>query len=489
MAHDTGIVGDGITADAALAIPNAEPGATWAFRVDGGAPAAVYDPGALKDGAHTVSVTQTDAAGNVSAAGSLSFLLDSQAPVLQPISRMQVGLVPAEGTVLAGATDATALHVVDARFGSNGAEFAVPAGGQTVVSGSHGTLSIAGDGSYRYVPTAYAADGDTFSIDVADAAGNVSRTSLHIATSSAIPQSAPSFTFALTEARFDFSHGHDLMTAPDGTVTDLTGARTITFTDGTVQEADGSPLVDDLYYVATNPDVWAAHVDPDQHYAQYGWREGRNPNAYFDTRAYLAQNPDVAAAGVNPLTHYDTYGRHEGRSPGSAFSAEAYLAVNPDVAAAGLDPLAHYLQYGRSEGRATVAGLTLTGDGDHLYGDFDASFYLAANPDVAAVARSSGVASDSFAFSHYLRYGAAEGRDPNPYFDTRFYLAHNPDVAASGMNPLLHYEQYGWREGRDPSAAFGTNAYLTAHPNVAAAQMDPLHHYLVNGFQDGRPVA
>jgi hypothetical protein len=49
---------------------------------------------------------------------------------------------------------------------------------------------------------------------------------------------------------------------------------------------------------------------------------------------------------------------------------------------------------------------------------------------------------------HYLRFGAAEGRNPSPKFDTVYYLESNPDVAAAGVNPLLHYIQFGISEGR-----------------------------------------
>jgi len=35
--------------------------------------------------------------------------------------------------------------------------------------------------------------------------------------------------------------------------------------------------------------------------------------AQFDTLGYLANNPDVAAAGVNPLDHFLTFGIYEGR--------------------------------------------------------------------------------------------------------------------------------------------------------------------------------
>jgi hypothetical protein len=114
---------------------------------------------------------------------------------------------------------------------------------------------------------------------------------------------------------------------------------------------DGYVLVDDGFYLAHNPDVRAAGIDPEIHYARYGWREGRNPNALFDTSGYLAIYADVAAAGVNPLDHYNTWGWKEGRDPSGAFDTLSYLSAYPDVAAAGMNPLEHYLTYGISEGR------------------------------------------------------------------------------------------------------------------------------------------
>lgn len=51
------------------------------------------------------------------------------------------------------------------------------------------------------------------------------------------------------------------------------------------------------------------------HFDTFGWREGRDPSAYFSTTGYLHAYADVAAAGINPLTHYRMFGAHEGRSP------------------------------------------------------------------------------------------------------------------------------------------------------------------------------
>ena len=57
----------------------------------------------------------------------------------------------------------------------------------------------------------------------------------------------------------------------------------------------------------------AAHVNPLLHYEEYGWKEGRNPSAGFDTDKYLAAYGDVRAAGMDPLLHYIEYGLAEGR--------------------------------------------------------------------------------------------------------------------------------------------------------------------------------
>lgn len=77
---------------------------------------------------------------------------------------------------------------------------------------------------------------------------------------------------------------------------------------------------DDVYYLNQNPDVLTAILNgwfysAEQHYAAFGFREGRDPSASFDTFYYLQNNPDVAAAGINPFEHYNSFGRNEGRLP------------------------------------------------------------------------------------------------------------------------------------------------------------------------------
>jgi hypothetical protein len=114
-------------------------------------------------------------------------------------------------------------------------------------------------------------------------------------------------------------------------------------------------------------------------------------------------------------------------------------------------------------------------------GLFDSDWYLEQYPDVRAARISPLV--------HYLRHGAAEGRDPNPLFDSDWYLDRYPDVRAAGVNPLLHYLRDGAREGRDPCESFSTRSYLANNPDIAAGGMNPLAHYRNSARGTKPPVA
>ncbi|NHN87601.1 hypothetical protein GOB81_03000 [Acetobacter sp. LMG 1627] len=63
----------------------------------------------------------------------------------------------------------------------------------------------------------------------------------------------------------------------------------------------------------TYVDVRQSNMDPSLHFRKIGWKEGRNPNPYFDIRDYLAANPDVEAAGINPFEHFVFYGSADRR--------------------------------------------------------------------------------------------------------------------------------------------------------------------------------
>lgn len=63
------------------------------------------------------------------------------------------------------------------------------------------------------------------------------------------------------------------------------------------------PEFDPEFYLASYPDVAAAGIDPFEHYLHWGYREGRNPSAEFDTSYYLRRYLD-GDVSENPLLHY-----------------------------------------------------------------------------------------------------------------------------------------------------------------------------------------
>jgi hypothetical protein len=85
------------------------------------------------------------------------------------------------------------------------------------------------------------------------------------------------------------------------------------------------------------------------HYVEQGWRQGFNPNPWFDTRWYLSQNED-ALEYAHPLTHFIRIGASRARKPCAFFDiawyARHYLAgVEPSA-----EVLRHFLTIGLMSG-------------------------------------------------------------------------------------------------------------------------------------------
>jgi beta-glucanase (GH16 family) len=253
------------------------------------------------------------------------------------------------------------------------------------------------------------------------------------------------------------------------------------------------------YYLATNPDVKAAGVDPIVHYLTYGRLEGRLPyegaaplshdqlvayGSEFDAAYYLARYPDVRDAGVNAFYHYNHNGQAEGRFPNAAAEAAALastattspVTVTPVVTIPTptqpviTTPTTTTIPAPTQPVTVPVTPVTVVptasdhaywGKNDGVKDGFNAVYYAAHNPDV--------VASGMNLLYHYDTFGKNEGRlgyDPTDIqtathhadwgavstvtdgFNALYYAAHNPDVVASGMDLLYHYETFGKKEGR-----------------------------------------
>lgn len=78
-------------------------------------------------------------------------------------------------------------------------------------------------------------------------------------------------------------------------------------------------LVDDAWYCQKHPDVAAANVDPTMHYMLQGWREGRDPNPYFDTAWYVREYVWSEDHWHDPLSHYLGEGWRAGNLPNASF--------------------------------------------------------------------------------------------------------------------------------------------------------------------------
>jgi GT2 family glycosyltransferase len=224
---------------------------------------------------------------------------------------------------------------------------------------------------------------------------------------------------------------------------------------------DPSPLFATNWYLAQNPDVAAAGLNPLAHYLEHGAREGRDPHPLFDSSWYLDQNPEVR--GLNPLEHYLRWGCHHRRSPHPLFDATWYFSQYDDIASVKIDPLLHYLDVGWREGR----------DPHPL---FDSSWYLEQNPDLGAGVNP---------LRHYLEFGGAEGRDPHPLFDTKWYLGQDPAIDSEEVNPLKHYILHGAEEPRSPHPLFDSAYYLATYLSDKAEKLGPLVHYLAAGWRLG----
>ncbi len=111
-------------------------------------------------------------------------------------------------------------------------------------------------------------------------------------------------------------------------------------------------------------------------------------------------------------------------------------------------------------------------------GLFDAGYYLATYPDIAATGTDP--------FEHFFQFGFAEGRRPNPIFDPLWYLNSFPDVKELGIQPLLHYAQFGENEGRRPAALFDPTWYRTKY-NVPQS-VSALGHYLKHRIGPYSPI-
>lgn len=166
------------------------------------------------------------------------------------------------------------------------------------------------------------------------------------------------------------------------------------------------------------------------------------------------------------------------------FDTAYYLRMNKDVAAAvargGITAEEHFLKYGAAEKR-------------NPNGYFDTSYYLSKYTDVAAAVNAKKIT----AYDHFINYGLKESRDPSSFFDTNYYLKHNADavvlVYRNEITPFEHFVRVGSWAARTPSPYFDQASYLAANPDVQLALIrgyfvSAYDHFVNYGVAEGRSL-
>ncbi|MFV0262383.1 MAG: BapA/Bap/LapF family large adhesin [Kluyvera sp.] len=124
----------------------------------------------LLNGSHSLTVTATDAAGNVSTATSpIAFTVDTVAPL--PILALSVSNDVGTTALISGATTKDSTPIIGGR--AEAGSTVTVYNGQTVI----GTTTAAADGTWSIAPSSLADKTYTFTATATDAAGNVSQAS------------------------------------------------------------------------------------------------------------------------------------------------------------------------------------------------------------------------------------------------------------------------------------------------------------------------
>ncbi len=187
---------------------------------------------------------------------------------------------------------------------------------------------------------------------------------------------------------------------------------------------------------------------------------------YFDTAFYLAANPDIAKAGLDPLLHFIDTGIAELRSPHPLVDLR-YIVVE-DALVLGATP--------HVEALADLLEYDLASPCPY----FDPQHYL----DQLA-----GDAPGNALLRHFLQHGLRAGCTPSLFLDPAWYAGRYPDVPAEPYQALRHFVTQGDHEGRAAGPAFDGGLYRTRYTDVADSGIPPLRHYLMHGRREGRQAA
>lgn len=233
------------------------------------------------------------------------------------------------------------------------------------------------------------------------------------------------------------------------------------------------------------------------HYLDIGESSNLSPNPYFDPEWYRSRVPAARKNGQSALAHYATKGWRNGKHPSRMFSIRLYFEAYPELVEQQTEPLAYHLSRGKNEGKAAFH-LSLQADGKSAEisatkdiagsGLFVADWYTSYYSDLWSI--------ETDALQHFIRFGSAEGRNPNPYFETHWYAKVHNLLTEDGEKfsseilqlyhrlPILHYIREGGKKGLATSPLFDSRAYVEQETEALVAAT-PLSHLIEDLKRNG----
>lgn len=262
-------------------------------------------------------------------------------------------------------------------------------------------------------------------------------------------------------------------------------------------------LVDADWYRRSYPDISEAGANPIGHYLSLGWREGRDPNPWFDSAWYLQQNTEARAWLASPLDHFVLSGATEGLRPSPWFDPGWYARTYVGSDVSGAAALRHFLAVGlaeaalpdaafdrpelreqfercAAEGRASLVhrlGEMVSEERELIASLVDAAWYASTYPDA--------ISAPDQARGHFLAEGWRAGLNPNPWFSTDYYLTNNPEAVRLFGSPLEHFVRIGAPAGRRPHPLFDLAWYSRQHLAGSPPSAEALRHFLKIGLPAG----
>lgn len=207
-----------------------------------------------------------------------------------------------------------------------------------------------------------------------------------------------------------------------------------------------------------------------QYYLRVGARLGHSPSPLFDELFYLARNPDIAelvreGCYASGFDHFCQHG-HRGASPHWLFDDARYADLHDDMTLENLDlnyfygRYDHYLKAGQREKRT----------GHYL---FDAIFYQERALEAGVTPAEIEMLGPYVHFLARLGMGFDEIA-PSIYFDPGWYAEHHPGAKAEVLRgryagAIHHYLTNERPADFDPVPQFSESFYRYRYPDIAAA--------------------